>query len=76
MTFKSGSSQNGRFQGETGGRELPTQNGSLSFKTGELEHMGVHWQMHIELSLQLTALTGGTDVSNNADLNVKCSKIV
>ena len=39
LTFKSGSSQNGRFQEKTGGRELPYQNESLPFKTGELEHM-------------------------------------
>ena len=34
LTFKSGSSQNGRFQEET-----HYQNGSLRFQTGELEHM-------------------------------------
>ena len=39
LTFKPGSSQNGRFREETGGRELPSQNESLPFKTGELEHM-------------------------------------
>ena len=32
--------------------------------------------MHIESSPQLIALTGGTDVSNNADLTVICNKIV
>ena len=38
LTFKPESSQNGRFQEETGRRELFTQNGSLMFKTEELEH--------------------------------------
>ena len=32
-------SQNGRFQEETGGRELSFENGRLPFKTGELKHM-------------------------------------
>ena len=32
--------------------------------------------MHGESSLQLIALTGGTEVSNNTDLNIKYSKIV
>ena len=31
--------QNGRFQDQTGGRETTSQNGSLPFKTGRLEHM-------------------------------------
>ena len=39
LTFKPGSSQNVRFQEETGGRELSSQNGSLPFKTGELAHI-------------------------------------
>ena len=33
-------------------------------------------QMHGELGLQLIALTGGTELSNHADLNIKYSKIV
>ena len=33
-------------------------------------------RMHGESSLQLIALTGGTDVSNDADLNIICNKIV
>ena len=33
-------------------------------------------QMHGESSLQSIALTGGTDVSNDADLNIICNKIV
>ena len=37
---------------------------------------GVRQQMHRESSLQLIALTGGTDVSNNADLNIIYNKIV
>ena len=32
-------SQNERFQKETGGRDLSSQNGSLPFKTGKLEGM-------------------------------------
>ena len=28
------------------------------------------------ISLQLIALTGGTDVSNNADLNIICNEIL
>ena len=39
LTVKSRSPQNGKFQGETGGQELSSQNGSLLFKPGELEHM-------------------------------------
>ena len=31
--------QNGRFRDLTGGREITSQNGSLSFKTVGLEHM-------------------------------------
>ena len=31
--------QNERFRDQTGGRETTSQNGSLPFKTGELEHM-------------------------------------
>ena len=31
--------QNGRFRDQTGGRETASQNGSLPFKTGGLEHM-------------------------------------
>ena len=31
--------QNRRFRDQTGGRETTSQNGSLSFKTGELECM-------------------------------------
>ena len=42
LTFKPGSSQNGRFQEETGRRELSSQKGSLPFKMGELEHMQFH----------------------------------
>ena len=42
MTFKPGSSQSGRFQEETGRRELSSQKGSLPFKMGELEHMQFH----------------------------------
>ena len=42
FTFKPGSSQNDRFQGETGRRELSSQKGSLLFKMGELEHMQFH----------------------------------
>ena len=38
-TFKKGSSQNERFLKGPGGRKLSSQNGSLPFKTGELEHM-------------------------------------
>ena len=38
---------------------------------------GAHWQMHGESSLQLIALTDGTEVSNNADLdNIKYNEIV
>ena len=37
---------------------------------------GVRWQMHRESSLQLIALTSGTDISNNADLNIKCNEIL
>ena len=32
--------------------------------------------MHGESSCQLVALTGGTDASNNADLNIKCNRKV
>ena len=32
--------------------------------------------MYGESSLQLIALTGGTDISNNADLNIMCNVIV
>ena len=32
-------SQNGRFRDQTGGQEITSQNGSLPFKTGGLEHM-------------------------------------
>ena len=32
--------------------------------------------MHRESSLQLITLTGGTDASNHADLNIICNKIV
>ena len=32
--------QNGRFRDQTGGRETTSQNRSLPFKTGGLEHMG------------------------------------
>ena len=39
LTVKSRSPQNGKFQGETGGQELSSQNGSLLFKPGELDHM-------------------------------------
>ena len=31
--------QNGRFRDQMGGQEIIFQNGSLSFKTGGLEHM-------------------------------------
>ena len=31
--------QNGRFRYQTGGRKTTSQNGSLPFKTGGLEHM-------------------------------------
>ena len=31
--------QNGRFRDQTGGRETTSQNGSLPFRTGELECM-------------------------------------
>ena len=41
LTFNPGSSQNGRFQEETGERELSSKNGSISFKTEELEHMQI-----------------------------------
>ena len=30
--------------------------------------------MHRESSLQLIALTSGTDISNNADLNIICNE--
>ena len=39
LTFKPGSSQNGRFQEEKGEQELSSQNRSLPFKTAESEHM-------------------------------------
>ena len=39
LTFKPRSCQNGRSQEQTGGRKLYSQNGSLPFKTRELEHM-------------------------------------
>ena len=39
LTFKPGSSQNGRFQEGPGGRELSSQNENFPFQTGELEHM-------------------------------------
>ena len=32
--------------------------------------------MDRESSLQLIALTGRTDISNNADLNIKCNEIL
>ena len=32
--------------------------------------------MYGESSLQLIALTGGADISNNADLNIMCNVIV
>ena len=31
--------QDGRFRDQTGGREITSQNGSLPFKTGGLEHI-------------------------------------
>ena len=39
--FKPGCYQNDTFEEEMGGRELSFQNGSLPFKTGELEHMSL-----------------------------------
>ena len=39
LSFKPGSSQNGKFQEGMGGLKLSSQNGSLLLKTGELEHM-------------------------------------
>ena len=39
LSSKPRSSQNRRFQWETGGPELSCQNGSLLFKTRELEHV-------------------------------------
>ena len=37
LTFKSRSSQNGRFQGETREPEMFSQNGNFLFQTGELK---------------------------------------
>ena len=41
LTFKPELSQNGRFQKKMCRRDLSSENGSLPFKTGELEHIHV-----------------------------------
>ena len=43
--------QNGRFWDQTGGRERTSQNGSLPFKTGGLEHMKIPETFSLHLVL-------------------------
>ena len=47
-----GSSQNGRFQEEMGGRELSSQSGRLPLKTGELEHMRNNFVIHVGIFIK------------------------
>ena len=47
-----GSSQNGRFQEEMGGRDLSSQSGSLPLKTGELQHMRSNFGIHIGIFIK------------------------
>ena len=42
--------QNGRFRDQTGGQERTSQNGSLPFKTGGLEHMCVIFVIFFQFS--------------------------
>ena len=56
--------QNRRFRDQTGGRETISQNGSLPFKTGGLEHMGCYLQIY-----KLKWLTRATPTNSLASFN-------
>ena len=59
LTFKPRSFQNRRFLEETGGQELPSQNESLPFKTGELEQMNINKNLFCYKTLKRSLNIGG-----------------